>query len=141
MRAILALTFAILATPALADSFLKADPRSLTLSGDAVNVSITLTNTSRWNRAVILVTAVLIDTKGHDLQLGRVSGLPSGRPEYNCMVNGSLVAAGAGQVVLLSFKVPAGENLRDETFALSMEFEADEGICTSSSVSLDGLRP
>ena len=69
----------LLAMPAVAEGYrsalFKVEPRSISVSGDTLSVSITLENTTTGDYQLLLISASVVDDKGHTFEL---SGEPRG---------------------------------------------------------------
>jgi hypothetical protein len=148
MRAILVILL-ILAMPAAAEGYRSAlfnvEPRSITVSGDTLSVSITLENTTTGDYQLLLISASVMDNKGHTFEL---SGEPRGihaDVRDSCAAVGSIISAGARQVISIPFKAPQGTSVVDGTFALAFELQTPDRSqmfgCRTFAVSLDGIRP
>jgi hypothetical protein len=148
MRATFALLL-LLAMPAAAEGYRSAlftvEPRSINVFGDTLSVSITLENTTTGDYQLLLISASVMDDKGHTFEL---SGEPRGihaDVRDSCAAVGSIISAGARQVISIPFKAPQGTSVADGTFALALELQTPDRSqmfgCRTFAVSLDGIRP
>jgi hypothetical protein len=115
------------------------------VSGDTLLVSITLENTTTGDYQLLLIAASVMDDKGHTFEL---SGEPRGihaDVRDSCAAVGSIISAGARQVISIPFKAPQGTSVADGTFALALELQTPDRSqmfgCRTFAVSLDGIRP
>jgi hypothetical protein len=139
----------LLTVPAAAEGYRSAlfnvEPRSITVSGDTLSVSIMLENTTTDDYQLLLIAASVMDDKGHTFEL---SGEPRGihaDVRDSCAAVGSIISAGARQVISIPFKAPPGTSVADGTFALALELQTPDRSpmfgCRTFAVSLDGIRP